>query len=166
MLGVTLGVDAIQEFNVVTTNYTAEYGRTSGAVINSVTKSGTNEFHGSAYFFDRDKIFDARNFFDPSSIPPFHRTQFGASGGEALIKDKTFIFGNYEGLREAESGSSSNLVPSEAARQGNLTSGPVTVDPNIQPFLALWPLPNAGTSGDTGTYNVGTLRLFARTILQ
>jgi hypothetical protein len=158
VLGVTLGVDAIREFNVVTTNYTAEYGRTSGAVINSVTKSGSNAFHGSAYFFDRDKIFDARNFFDPPNIPPFHRTQFGASGGEALIKDKTFIFANYEGLREAESGSSSNIVPSQAARQGNLSSGTVAVDPNILPFLALWPLPNAGSSGDTGTYNVGTLK--------
>src|ERR1700738_1584568 len=71
VLGVTLGVDAIREFNVVTTNYTAEYGRTSGAVINSVTKSGTNAFHGSSYFFDRDKIFDARNFFDPATKPPF-----------------------------------------------------------------------------------------------
>jgi hypothetical protein len=158
VLGVTLGVDAIREFSVVTTNYTAEYGRTSGAVINSVTKSGTNEFHGSAYFFDRDKIFDARNFLDPPSIPPFHRTQFGASGGDALIKDKTFIFGNYEGLRESESATFSNIVPSAAARQGNLASGSVTVDPNIVPFLALWPLPNAGTSGDTGTYNVGGLK--------
>src|ERR1700736_858850 len=115
VLGVALGVDAIQEFSVVTTNYSAEYGRTSGAVINSITKSGTNELHGSAYLFDRDKIFDARNFFDPPAIPPFRRTQFGASGGDALIKDKTFIFGNYEGLRESESGSFSNRVPSEAA---------------------------------------------------
>src|ERR1700704_6107436 len=79
ILGVALGVDAIQEFNVVSSNYSAEYGRTSGAVINSITKSGTNEFHGSAYFFDRDKIFDARNFFDPPAIPPFRRIQFGAS---------------------------------------------------------------------------------------
>jgi len=86
VLGVTLGVDAIQEFNVVTTNYTAEYGRTSGAVINSVTKSGTNNFHGSTYFFDRDKIFDARNYFDPATKPPFHRIQFGASAGAPIIK--------------------------------------------------------------------------------
>src|SRR5258708_2893694 len=65
VIGANLGVDAIQEFNVVTTSYTAEYGRTSGAVINSITKSGTNQLHGSAYVFDRDKLFDPRNFFDP-----------------------------------------------------------------------------------------------------
>src|ERR1700674_89953 len=158
VLGVALGVDAIQEFNVVTTNYSAEYGRTSGAVINSVSKSGTNDFHGSAYFFDRDKIFDARNFFDPPVIPPFRRIQFGASGGDAIIKDKTFFFADYEGIRESESGTFSDIVPSLAARQGQLVSGTVTVDPNIQPFLALWPLPNAGSNGDTGIYNVGALK--------
>ena len=103
VLGVTLGVDAIREFNVVTSNYTAEYGRTSGAVINSVTKSGTNSFHGSSYFFDRDKIFDARNFFDPATKPPFRRIQFGASAGGPIIKDKTFVFGDYEGIRENQS---------------------------------------------------------------
>ena len=79
VLGASLGVDAIQEFSVVTTNYTAEYGRTSGAVINAITKSGTNRFHGSGYFFDRDKVFDARNFFDGPTIPPFRRTP--CSGG-------------------------------------------------------------------------------------
>jgi len=158
VLGVALGVDAIQEFNVVTTNYSAEYGRTSGAVVNSVSKSGTNDFHGSAYFFDRDKIFDARNFFDPPAIPPFRRIQFGASGGDAIIKDKTFLFADYEGIRESESGTFSDIVPSLAARQGQLVSGTVTVDPNIQPFLALWPLPNAGSNGDTGIYNVGALK--------
>src|ERR1700676_3837810 len=158
VLGVALGVDAIQEFNVVTTNYSAEYGRTSGAVINSVSKSGTNDFHGSAYFFDRDKIFDAHNFFDPPAIPPFRRIQFGASGGDAIIKDKTFLFADYEGIRESMSGTFSNIVPSLAARQGQLVSGTVTVDPNIQPFLALWPLPNAGSNGDTGIYNVGALK--------
>ena len=71
--GVNLGVDAIDQFSVLTSDYTAEYGRTSGADINAITKSGTNKFHGTAYFFDRDSIFDARNYFDGPSIPPFRR---------------------------------------------------------------------------------------------
>src|ERR1700681_2937884 len=97
VLGVALGVDAIQEFSVVTTNYTAEYGRTSGAVINAITKSGTNQVHGSGYFFDRDRVFDARNYFDPvGTTPPFRRTQFGGSIGAPIKKDRTFIFGDYE----------------------------------------------------------------------
>lgn len=79
--GVNLGVDAIDQFSVLTSNYTAEYGRTSGAVINAITKSGTNQVHGTAYFFDRDSIFDARNYFDGPTIPPFRRIQFGGGCG-------------------------------------------------------------------------------------
>jgi hypothetical protein len=102
---VIAGTTTTREFNVVTTNYTAEYGRTAGAVINAITKSGTNGLHGSAYLFDRDKIFDARNFFDPSVIPPFRRLQFGASADAPIIKDKTFIFGDFEAIRQGQSGS-------------------------------------------------------------
>lgn len=99
--GLNLGVDGVQEFSVVTTGYTAEYGRTSGAIVNAITKSGTNQFHGDAYIFDRDKIFDAKNYFDPvGSIPPFRRVQFGGSAGGAIIKDRTFLFGDYEGVRQ------------------------------------------------------------------
>jgi hypothetical protein len=161
VLGVALGVDAIQEFNVVTSNYTAEYGRTSGAVINSVTKSGTNKFHGSSYFFDRDKIFDARSFFDPLTKPPFRRIQFGASAGGPIIKDRTFIFGDYEGIRESQSLSQSDIVPSQNARNGQLSSGTIMVDPAVKPALALWPLPNAGLSsnGDTGTFLTSALKV-------
>src|SRR6202790_5626557 len=115
-LGVNLGVDAIQEFSVLTSNYTAEYGRASGGVINGITKSGTNQFHGDVYYFIRDKILDARNPFDPDKIPPFHRDQFGASGGGPIIKNKTFIFGDYEAIRTRKSDTFSNLVPSRAAR--------------------------------------------------
>src|SRR3981081_1012229 len=171
VLGVTLGVDAIREFNVVTTNYTAEYGRTSGAVINSVTKSGTNKFHGSSYFFDRDKIFDARNFFDPVTKPPFRRIQFGASAGGPIIKDRTFIFGDYEGIRENQSLSFSDIVPSATARSGALCTRPdptnpclpttVTVDQTVKAALALWPLPNAGLrgNGDTGFFQTSALKV-------
>jgi hypothetical protein len=77
VLGGNLGVDAIQEFSVLTSNYSAEYGKTSGGVVNAITRSGTNQFHGSAYEFLRNSALDARNFFDLGSIPPFKRNQFG-----------------------------------------------------------------------------------------
>ena len=149
--GVNLGVDAIQEFSVLTSNYTAEYGRTSGAVINAITKSGTDQFHGTGYFFDRDSVFDARNFFDGTQIAPFRRIQFGASGGTAIVKEKTFIFANYEGIRQSSSSSGSINVPSQEARSGMLCVAaggnpcasltPVAVSPQVAPYLALWPCP-------------------------
>src|ERR1700730_7876968 len=98
VLGVDLGVDAIQEFSVLTSNYSADYGRASGGVINGITKSGTNQFHGDAYWFLRSEVLDARNFFD-TSLPPFHRNQFGASGGGPIKKDKSFVFADYQGIR-------------------------------------------------------------------
>ncbi len=151
--GVNLGVDAVQEFSVLTSNYTADYGRTSGAVINAITKSGTNDFHGTGFFFDRDSIFDARNFFDKAKIAPFRRIQFGASGGTAIIKNKTFVFANYEGIRQSASSSGTIHVPSQEARNGELcvpsadgsnpcvSLAPVTVSPLVVPYLALWPCP-------------------------
>ncbi len=99
VLGPLAGVDAIGEFTVLTANYTAEYGKTSGGVINAITKSGTNQFHGDAYEFIRNSALDARNYFDGPQIPPFKRNQFGASVGGPILKDKTFFFFNYEGLQ-------------------------------------------------------------------
>jgi len=150
--GGNLGVDGIQEFSVLTSNYTAEYGRTSGAVINAITKSGTNDFHGTAFFFDRDKIFDAKNFFDDSTkpIPPFRRIQFGASGGRALVKDKTFVYGTYEGVRQNRPGSQTIHVPTDAER--------ALAVPAVAPYMKLWPEAPAGTpvdgNGITQTFNV------------
>jgi len=161
VIGANLGVDAIQEFSVVTTSYTAEYGRTSGSVINAVTRSGANNLHGSAFVFDRDKIFDARNFFDAPQIPPFHRVQFGGAAGGPMRKNRTFIFGAYEGVRQSQSVNFNSVVPSPAARIGQLHRADgnpvtVTVDPNIVPYLGLYPLPNFGLNpgsfGDTGNY--------------
>ncbi|MGA8451853.1 MAG: TonB-dependent receptor [Candidatus Acidiferrales bacterium] len=165
--GLNLGVDAIQEFSVITTGYTAEYGRTSGAIINAITKSGTDQFHGTGYFFDRDSVFDARNFFDGPNIPTFHRTQFGVSAGGPIIKDKTFIFGNYEGFRQKQTGSTVINVPSAEARGGQLCvpSGTnpcaslqaITVSPAVVPYLALWPCPAScqnATNTDTVSQNV------------
>ena len=140
--GLNLGVDGVQEFSVITTGYTAEYGRTSGAVINAITRSGTNAFHGTGFFFDRDKVFDARNFFDGSTIPPFRRTQFGGSAGGPIIKDKTFIFGNYEGLRQSQSASGTIHVPDAASRALAVAA--------IQPYLALWPVAPASAPDANG----------------
>jgi outer membrane receptor protein involved in Fe transport len=159
-IGVNLGVDAVQEFSVLTGNYSAEYGRASGGVINGITKSGTNQFHGDVYYFVRDKTLDARNYFDPAKIPPFHRDQFGASGGAPIRKGKTFIFGDYEAIRQRKSDTFSNVVPSAAARAGTLCSTcavpqTITVDSKVAPYLAFYPLPNSGLigNGDTGFFN-------------
>lgn len=174
-LGVSLGVDAIQEFSVVTTDYTAEYGRTSGAVINAATRSGTNVVHGTGYVFDRDKVFDSRNYFDPAVIPPFRRLQFGGSAGGPIRKDKTFIFGDYEGVRQAQSTSLANHILSAAALNGVMCSTPngsgcathtVTINSKIAPFLAFWkPLhgvdagPTPGGNGDTDVYLTSGLKI-------
>jgi len=75
-------VDAIQEFSVLTSNYSAEYGKTSGGVVNAITRSGTNQFHGSAYEFLRNSALDARNFFDADKIPPFSATSLGGHSAD------------------------------------------------------------------------------------
>jgi Carboxypeptidase regulatory-like domain len=166
--GLNLGVDGVQEFSVLTTDYTAEYGRTSGAVINAIAKSGTNQIHGTGFLFDRDKIFDAKNYFDPTGpIPSFRRIQFGGSAGGAIIKDKTFIFGAYEGVRQNQPASQAIHVPTLEARNGALcvtlaadpcaTLTQVAVAPAIVPYLALWPCPSScqtATNSDIATLNV------------
>src|ERR1700732_669212 len=144
VLGADLGSDAVSEFSVLSSNYPAEYGRSSGGVINAITRSGTNEFHGSVYEFIRNSALDASNFFD-STKPPFKRNQFGATAGGPILKDRTFIFGNYEGLRQSLGITQVNTVPTATARAGHLTSGDVMVDPNIVPYLPIWPLPNSGS---------------------
>ena len=157
VLGVLLGVEAVQEFSVVTNSAPASYGRTSGGVINSITRSGTNELHGSVYEFLRNSALDARNFFDATqSPPPFRRNQFGADAGGPIIKSKLFLFGDYEGIRQLLSTTTVDIVPSAAARTGHLTSGTVSVDPRVEPYLALYPLPNGPVEGDTGNFTLST----------
>src|SRR5205823_2771595 len=116
-LRVNMGVDAIREFSVLTNNYSAEYGRGSGGIVNAITKSGTNQIHGSAYYFHRNSALDARNFFD-GAIPPFRRHQYGGAVGGPIKEDKTFFFTNYEGLREVKSLSTSDPTFSVNARNG------------------------------------------------
>ncbi len=153
VLGSVLGTDAIQEFSVVTGIASADYGKTSGGVINAVSRSGTNDFHGSAYEFLRNSAFDARNFFDGAQVPPFKRNQFGGTIGGPIRHNRTFFFFNYEGLRQDLSSTTITTVPSLTARTGQLAAGKVTVDPGVEPWLQIFPLPNGPQSGDTGIYS-------------
>jgi hypothetical protein len=118
VLGGNLGVDAIREFSVLTSNYSAEYGKTSGGVVNAITRSGTNQLHGAAYEFLRNSRLDARNFFDAGKIPPFRRNQFGGDLGGPILKNRTFFFADYEGIRQAKGIAQVDHVPSVLARQG------------------------------------------------
>ena len=158
-LGVNLGVDAIREFSVLTSTYSAEYGRSSGGVINAITKAGTNMVHGTAFYFGRNSALDARNFFD-QQIPPFRRHQFGGAVGGPIKTDKLFFFANYEGLRQflSESFSSDTLSPN--ARNGILASGTtVRIDPRVAPYLALFPVANGQINGDSAKYVFGAGQL-------
>src|SRR5580693_2232996 len=132
--GQLLGVDAVREFSVIKDTYGAEYGKRPGAQVNIVTASGTNQFHGDAYEFLRNSALDARNFFDHGGIPPFRRNVFGGSLGGPIRKDKTFLFGNYEGFRQNLGLSDLTLVPDAASRAHAVAS--------IQPLLDLWPVAN------------------------
>src|SRR6185312_3851624 len=96
-------VDSISEFKVQTGNAPAEFGRGGGIIINVATKSGTNQYHGSAYEFLRNNKLDARPFFS-NGTSPLKRNQFGASLGGPVRKDRLFFFGNYEGYRQAATG--------------------------------------------------------------
>lgn len=165
--GYTLGTDAVQEFNVVTSNAPAQYGRMSGGVVNSITRSGTNTVHGSVFDFVRNNVFDSRNYFDPpSGNSSFRRNQFGATAGGPIYHDHTFYFVNYEGFRQAQGVAISSTTLSPEAHQGKVTctggTGCVgglrqlTIDPGVKPYLALYPLPNGGVHGDTGFYNFNT----------
>ena len=151
--GINLGVDAIQEFSVHSSTYSAQYGRAAGGIVNAVTKSGGNEFHGSAFYFHRNDNLDARNFFDAGPPPEFRRHQFGGSVGGPLVREKTFFFANYEGLREARGNTTINTTLTAQARNGNLRGGTVQVDPLMAKVAALYPLPNGAILGDTGLFS-------------
>ncbi|MBS1841917.1 MAG: TonB-dependent receptor [Acidobacteria bacterium] len=115
--------DSIEEFRVITNNFDAEYGRNSGSVINVVTKSGTNDWHGSGFEFFRNKVLNAKGFYDPSK-PDSIQNQFGGTFGGPIKKDKTFFFGSYEG-RRIKKGKSSNPVPlpTLANQAGDFSNG-------------------------------------------
>jgi hypothetical protein len=122
-------VDGIQEFKVLTGVYNAEYGRYSGGQILVTTKSGSNDFHGTAYEFLRNSTMDARNFFAPQDVPAFRRNQFGASNGGRIVKNRTFYFATYEGLRLTNQVSGLASVPSSAVASGNFAGQAAIKDP-------------------------------------
>jgi hypothetical protein len=128
---VSPSVDSIQEFNIEKTSYTPEFGGKSGAVINVITKSGTNAFHGSLFEFVRNDIFDAKNFFDSPTapIPPFRQNQFGGTFGGPIARNKTFFFLSYEGQRIRKSITQTFSVPTAEMRAGDFSGLPAVYDP-------------------------------------
>lgn len=127
-------VDALQEMKVQTSLYAAEFGRTAGGVINFVTKSGTNEFHGSLFEFLRNEKLDARNFFSAVKAP-YKQNQFGGSLGGPIKKNRLFFFGDYEGFRQHQGQTFTDSVPTAAERQGNFAGlfpifDPLSTAPN------------------------------------
>jgi hypothetical protein len=192
VIGVSLGVDAIAEFSVLTSNYSAEYGRTSGGVVNAITRSGTNQFHGSAYEFLRNSALDARNFFDGPKIPAFKRNQFGGTVGGPIRKDKLFFFFDYEGIRQSLGTTNSDIVPTPTAETGLLNfSSPaafptspvpcvgngvsgtfngnpysqcvVPVNPLVKPYFAFLPAPTSAVGGSKDLGNTGIVHVPVQT---
>ena len=177
--GFFLGLNELEEVNVLTQTFSVGYGGHGLAVIDMTTKSGTNQFHGSLWELHRDASLDAKNYFDLSAnpIPPFVRNQFGAGVGGPLKRDRTFFFVNYEGFREVQASTAIATAPDALAHQGLLPpagnptacssatpSGCVAIpiNPLVQPFLNLVPPSNGPDNGDgTGeliTANKGTTR--------
>src|SRR5579875_1624600 len=154
--GTSLGIDSIAEFQTLTGTFGAQYGG-NGAAITAVTKSGTNDFHGSAYEFLRNSDLDSRGFFDAGSPPPFRRNQFGGTLGGPIKKDKLFFFANYEGIRQVLDTTYVNDVPSASVHQGYVGGFGGTqypINPASAAMLNLYPLPNgASISPDVGIYN-------------
>jgi hypothetical protein len=168
--GQLLGIDAVREFNVQSDAYDAQYGKRAGGQVSVVTQSGTNQLHGSVFEFIRNSILDARNHFDHplgERIPPFKRNQFGTALGGPIRKDKTFLFGNYEGFRQRLGNSGITFVPSANARNGFQDPTPVNgvcatgttmyspLVPGMLPYLsALWPAPNGPCIGNGIAENI------------
>ena len=169
--GSLLGVDSIAEFRVITNVYSAEYGRFTGGIVTAVTRSGSNDFHGTLFEFHRNSALDARNFFDRdpdnplvrSDPPGFKRNQFGFTLGGPIVKDQTFFFGSYEGLRERlgitetynfpNTNARNGLIPRSRGRcpSGSVPQGSlcfIDVPAAVQPYLDLFPLPNGPDNGD------------------
>jgi outer membrane receptor protein involved in Fe transport len=151
--GVLLGVEAVQEFQVLTNAYSAEFGRSAGGVFNAVTRSGANRYTGSVFEFHRNSALDARNFFDPVSLPKpeFTRHQFGGVFGGPIQRDRTFFFGAYEGLVERLGVTGVTAVPDDDARRGIIGGRQIALHPAIPRYLdVLFPRANGASLGNGG----------------
>lgn len=156
-------INTVSEFKVDNSTYSAEYGRNSGAIVNIATRSGSNKFHGEVYDYLRNEFFDARNAFNrrtqlsngvvtPNPISPFKRNQFGGDLGGPIIKDKTFFFVSYEGLRQRQGLPLTNQVFDNATRASiQATGGPVA-----KALLNLIPAPNGTLNGQAAFLGSGT----------
>ncbi|MEE8176499.1 MAG: carboxypeptidase-like regulatory domain-containing protein, partial [Acidobacteriota bacterium] len=164
--GVQLGADAVLQVHVFSPHYGAEYGRGSGGVLNSVTRSGTNEFHGTAFEFLRNDNLDAArwedNAFCPDELrendqckPEFKRNQFGFLLTGPVRKERTFFMGSFEAMRDRETKTQIDFFPGEQARQG-------LVKPTVRPYLDLYPLPN-GRSLSGGLVGINSAPQFLPT---
>ncbi|HXZ32909.1 MAG TPA: carboxypeptidase regulatory-like domain-containing protein, partial [Terriglobales bacterium] len=144
-----VSVDAMQEFRIQTSTYAPEFGRSPGAQISIVTKSGTNQFHGTAYEYLRNDVFDARNWFDspPLPKPPLRQNDFGGTFGGPIIKNRTFFFFSYEGLRLRQ--------PQTAIADFYTPQARAAASSVYQPFVNALPIPN-GPVADPSCDNVTT----------
>src|SRR6266481_1009532 len=144
--------DAVAEYRVNSALYDAEYGTQAGGQINVVTKSGTNDLHGTAFGYLRNSVFDARNFTDPETIPPFRLGQYGMTVGGAIKKDKTFFFLSYEGLRQLQESSTAGtiIVPSASFLNTVLVTGRDGVGPSPQMCTILQGFPWRQSTGTIG----------------
>lgn len=164
---VQVSPDAIAEFKVQTNTYSAEFGRSGGAVINATYRTGSNRFHGSAWEFHRNTVLNAVGFFKPvgNVKPPLHRNQFGFTFGGPIIKDRTFFFGDYEGFRQIQKNLVFSTIPTLALRSGIFTvdvrdpySGTVYAAGSaipLTPFArkVLAELPTPTTTGTANNYS-------------
>src|SRR5262249_14533842 len=159
-LGFIPTVESVQEFRIQVGMYSAEYGGGGGAIVNILTRSGTNEFHGNVFEFMRNDALDARNFFATGN-PPFKRNQFGGGLGGPIVRDRTFFYAGYEGTRIRKGLTFTGVVPTAEQRRGDLSGFRKTlrdpirnesfpggiipenrIDPISKFFLSYWPLPN------------------------
>jgi len=148
--GVQLGSDSVFQVQVFSANYGPEYGRGNGGVLNSITRSGSNEFHGTFFEYLRNSKLDSRNFFDRGADPPpFKRNQFGFTLSGPVRKEKTYFMVSYEAMRDRLNQTQVDYYPDADARRGIITDASghtirtVPVNPRVEPYLDLMPLPNS-----------------------